>query len=193
MRVSREQAAQNRERVVEVAAAEFRAHGFDGIGVADVMKAAGLTHGGFYGNFASKDDLAAEAAARAFAEITRRMREQALAASDPFAAAVELYLSPWHRDHPTTGCAIATLSQDAARGSDKLRQAFATGIENYLGLVDELSGGPRSRSQAIYATMVGALTLARAVTDEKMSNDILDSAKEAVLGLRSAAWSDAGA
>ena len=88
MRVSREKAAENRERVVEVAAEQFRAHGFDGIGVADVMKAAGLTHGGFYGNFASKDDLEAEAATRAFADTTRWMRERALAAADPFAEAV---------------------------------------------------------------------------------------------------------
>src|SRR5437868_2246392 len=115
MRVSREKAAENRERVVEVAAEQFRAHGFDGIGVADLMKAAGLTHGGFYGQFGSKDDLAAEAASRAFAETTASLRARAMATDDPFAAAISFYLSAAHRDSPDRGCAIAALSQDAAR------------------------------------------------------------------------------
>ena len=184
MRVSREKAAENRQKVVEVAGEQFRAHGFDGIGVADLMKAAGLTHGGFYGNFASKDDLAAEAVTRAFAETTQRIRERALASDDPYATAVGIYLSPAHRDSVETGCAIAALSQDAARGSAKLRDAFAAGIETYLELIDELSGGPRSRSEVIYSTMVGALTLSRAVTDPAQSLQILDSAKAAVLALR---------
>ena len=184
MRVSREKAAENRQKVVEVAGEQFRAHGFDGIGVADLMKAAGLTHGGFYGNFASKDDLAAEAVTRAFAQTTQRMRERALASDDPYATAVGIYLSPAHRDSVETGCAIAALSQDAARGSAKLRDAFAAGIETYLKLIDELSGGPRSRSEVIYSTMVGALTLSRAVTDPAQSLQILDSAKAAVLALR---------
>jgi TetR/AcrR family transcriptional regulator, transcriptional repressor for nem operon len=184
MRVSRERAAENRERVVQIAAEQFRAHGFDGIGVADLMKAAGLTHGGFYGNFASKDDLAAEAVSRAFAETTTRLRQRALQAADPLAAAVDLYLSAAHRDNPDSGCAIAALSQDAARGSAKLRAAFERGIEGYLGLIDELSGGLRGRSMAIYSTLVGALTLARAVTDPALSDAILEAAKASVLTLR---------
>ena len=184
MRVSREKAAENRERVVEVAAEQFRAHGFDGIGVADLMRAAGLTHGGFYGNFASKDDLEAEAATRAFADTTRWMRERALAADDPFAEAVGLYLSPAHRDRADTGCAISALAQDAPRGSEQLRTAFAEGIENYFKLIDELSGGDRRKSEVIYSTMAGALTLARAVTDRAQSDQILESAKSAVLALR---------
>lgn len=184
MRVSREKAAENRERVVEVAAEQFRAHGFDGIGVADVMKAAGLTHGGFYGNFASKDDLAAEAATRAFTETTRWMRERALASDDPFATAVSLYLSAAHRDRVDSGCAISALAQDAPRGSARLKAAFAEGIENYFKLIDQLSGGDRRKSEVIYSTMVGALTLARAVTDRAQSDHILESARAAVLALR---------
>ena len=121
MKVTREQAAKNRAHVVEVAGAEFRRHGFDGIGVADLMQAAGLTHGGFYNNFASKDALAAEAVTRVFAETTEHLRQIACAADDPFAATVRYYLSPEHRDAVETGCAIAALSQDAARGSPELR------------------------------------------------------------------------
>ncbi len=98
MKVSREQATKNRAHVVEVAGAEFRKHGFDGIGVADLMQAAGLTHGGFYNNFATKDALAAEAVTRVFAETTERLRQYALAATDPYAATIRFYLSPEHRN-----------------------------------------------------------------------------------------------
>ena len=151
------------------------------------MKAAGLTHGGFYGNFASKDDLAAEAVSRAFAETTSRLRARAAGTADPFATAVGIYLSPAHRDAPETGCAIASLSQDAARGSPKLRAAFDAGIANYLNLIEELGGVSRDSAMAIYATMVGGLTLARAASDPDLSGRLLDAAKVAVLGLRNSA------
>lgn len=181
MRVSREKAAENRERVVEVAGGLFRAHGFDGIGVADLMKAAGLTHGGFYGQFASKDDLMAEAVSRVFADTIARMRGW-VSAPDPLAAAVRYYLSPAHRDAVETGCAIAALSQDAARGSPKLRAAFEAGISAYIDLIVEVTGKPRAEAMAIYATMLGALTLARTVADPAMSDAILAAAAASLLG-----------
>ncbi len=181
MKVSREQAAKNRAHVVEVAGTEFRRHGFDGIGVADLMQAAGLTHGGFYNNFASKDALAAEAVTRVFAETTERLREHALAADDPYAAMVRFYLSPKHRDSVEAGCAIAALSQDAARGSPALRGAFEAGIGAYLDLIVEATGLSRPQAMAAYATMVGALTLSRTVTDPALSADILAAAIDSLL------------
>ena len=184
MRVSREKAAENRERVVSAAAEQFRAHGFDGIGVADLMKAAGLTHGGFYGNFASKDDLAAEAVTRAFTDTTDLLRERALASDDPFATAVQIYLSAVHRDAPDTGCAVAALSQDAARSSRALRAAFEAGIARYLGLIEELGGVSRDTAMSIYAAMVGGLTLARTVLDPALSDAILASTTATVLAIR---------
>ena len=187
MRVSREQADRNRAHVVEVAGAEFRAHGFDGIGVADLMKAAGLTHGGFYNNFESKDALAVEAMTQVFAETTARMREHALASDNPLRAALELYLSPEHRDAPALGCAIAALSQDAARGSPALHRAFETGVEAYLQLIVELAHVSRSKAMAIYATMVGALTLSRTVADRTLSDEILASAVRSLLGEKESA------
>lgn len=187
MRVSREQAERNRAHVVEVAGAEFREHGFDGIGVADLMKAAGLTHGGFYNNFESKDALAVEAVTHVFAETTARMRERALASDNPLRGAVELYLSPEHRDSPAFGCAIAALSQDAARGSAALHQAFEAGVEGYLELIVELAHVSRSEAMAIYATMVGALTLSRTVADRTLSDEILASAVTALLGEKESA------
>src|SRR3954467_1835598 len=116
MKESREQAAQNRERIVEAAARLFRERGFDGIGVADLMNEAGLTHGGFYGHFSSKDDLIAEASARAlgsslaqFSELARRR------AADPLAAIATAYLSKGHRDNPGEGCVLAALGADVSR------------------------------------------------------------------------------
>lgn len=181
MKVTREQATKNRAHVVEVAGTEFRRHGFDGIGVADLMKAAGLTHGGFYNNFASKDALAAEAVARVFVETTGRLRQHALAAADPFTAMVRFYLSPQHRDSIEAGCAIAALSQDAARGSPELRAAFEAGIAAYLDLIVEIAGVTRPRAMAIYATMVGALTLSRTVTDPALAQEMLVAAADGLL------------
>ena len=101
MKVTREQAAENRERVVQVAAKLFRERGFDGIGVADLMKAAGLTHGGFYGNFASKDDLAAEASGRAMDETLQNWSTVIAKAPDEgFSRIVDRYVSEGHRDNP---------------------------------------------------------------------------------------------
>lgn len=181
MKVTREQAAKNRAHVVEVAGTEFRRHGFDGIGVADLMKVAGLTHGGFYNNFASKDALAAEAVTRVFAETTDRLRQAAASSADPLAAIVRLYLSPAHRDATEAGCAIAALSQDAARGSRELRAAFQAGIAGYLDLMVEATGVSRARAMAIYASMVGALTLSRTVTDPTLADEFLTAAADSLL------------
>ena len=126
MRVSREKAAENRERIIDAAGALFRAKGFDGIGVADIMKAADLTHGGFYGHFASKDDLIAQASKRAMARAaTNWSKVTADAADDPYAALLKHYLSPRHRDDPGKGCAFAALSADAARCGKPVRAAFS--------------------------------------------------------------------
>ena len=116
MRVSREKAAESRERIIDAASALFRAKGFDGIGVADIMKAANLTHGGFYGHFASKDDLVAQASRRSMARAAANWERVVAAAPDkPYAALLDHYLSPRHRDDPGKGCAFAALSNDAAR------------------------------------------------------------------------------
>src|SRR5882757_5280978 len=133
MKVTREQAAENRERVVDVASRLFREKGFDGIGIADIMKSAGLTHGGFYGQFKSKDDLAAQACARAFAqwaeELDARVRTSG---GDSLAALIRAYLSEAHRDARGTGCMTAALGAEAARQSQPLRQAFTQGIEQFI-------------------------------------------------------------
>src|SRR2546421_954752 len=116
MKVSREQAAQNRERIVETAARLFRERGFEGIGVADLMKEAGLTHGGFYGHFSSKEDLMAKACARASARsraLWGKLAERA--PDDPLSEIAGVYLTSRHRDNPGTGCLMAALAADASR------------------------------------------------------------------------------
>jgi TetR/AcrR family transcriptional repressor of nem operon len=189
MRVSREQAAENRERVVDVAAELFRAKGFDGVGVAELMQAAGLTHGGFYGSFDSKDALEVEASRRALDRAGDFVQNLATNSDDPLAAIVGFYLSPAHRDAVGEGCAIAALSQEAVRGTPELREVFDAAIRDYLDMLTPLLPGATEdarlkKSLATYATMVGALLVSRTVTDKSFSEAILRSAADSILAGR---------
>ncbi|MBL7091201.1 TetR/AcrR family transcriptional regulator [Acidovorax sp.] len=189
MKVSKEQMAENRERILDAAAQLFREKGFDGIGVADLMKSAGLTHGGFYGHFASKDELMAQASARAlqrlqtaWAAIAREAVEQG---QDPLAAIEAAYLSPRHRDAAGQGCLLAALGGDAARQGPAVRHAVTEGVRAQLeGLATLMSGrtkaAKRQRALADYANLVGAMVLARAVDDEELSNEILNATAAAL-------------
>lgn len=187
MRVSREKAAENRERIIDAASALFRANGFGGVGVADIMKAAHLTHGGFYGHFASKDDLVAQASRRSMARAAANWQRVAADAPDrPYAALLRHYLSPRHRDDPGRGCAFAALGGDAARSGKVVREAFAKGLEP---LIDILTNAVPGRSKAVrrrkavaaMAGLVGALTLARAVEDASLSDEILEAVRRELL------------
>src|ERR1700674_5309917 len=123
VRVTRKQATANRERVLDVAGTLFRERGFDGIGVADIMKRAGLTHGGFYGQFASKDDLAAEATARVLGKAGWQERLTGKA-KPSFSDVVRAYLSSRHRGRRGTGFLLSALGSDAARQPRAVRRAF---------------------------------------------------------------------
>jgi TetR/AcrR family transcriptional repressor of nem operon len=183
MRVTREQAAANRERVLQVAGTLFRQHGFDGIGVADIMKRAGLTHGGFYGQFASKDDLAAETTARVLGK--PGWQERLTGKANPsFGDVVRAYLSPRHRDDPGTGCLLSALGSDAARQPLAVRRAFTDGlrarIDGLLTLVPGRSqAARREKALATMAGLVGALVLSRAVDDPALSDEILEATASA--------------
>ena len=187
MRVSREQAAANRERIIDAAAALFRARGFTGIGVADIMKAAELTHGGFYGHFASKDDLVAEASRRTMARSAANWARVVTDAPDhPYAALLQHYLTPHHRDHPGGGCGFAALSNDAARSGKSVRNAFAEGLEPLIEILARSVPGRtkairRRKAVAAMAGLVGALSLARAVGDAALSDEIIAAAKHELL------------
>jgi TetR/AcrR family transcriptional repressor of nem operon len=179
MRVTREQAAANREKVLQAAGTLFREHGFDGIGVADIMKRAGLTHGGFYGQFASKDDLAAEVTARVLGK-TEWPERLTGKANPSFGDVVRAYLSPGHRDDPGTGCLFAALGSDAARQPRAVRRAATDGfrarIDALLKLVPGRSqAARREKALATMAGLVGALMLSRAVDDPRLSDEILEA------------------
>ena len=176
MRVSREKALENREQIIETAARLLRQHGFDGIGVADIMKAAGLTHGGFYRNFASKDDLAVKASERAIAD-TKALLKDGLAQQpkDPLRTLIERYVSSAHRDDPGSGCILPALAADAARCDDPaLRAVFVTAIQFYLDQIAKLSSAtPRATGSrhpaAILSEMVGAVILSRVIADTPLA------------------------
>jgi len=179
MRVTRAKAAENHERIVEAAGALFRSKGFDGIGVADIMKAADLTHGGFYGHFASKEDLATQASRRAMARTAAHWAKVAAQApGEPYTALLKGYLTARHRDDPGRGCVFATLSADAARGGKNVRAAFAEGLEALIDILakalpDRSAAARRQKAVATMASLVGALILARAVGDVPLSEEML--------------------
>jgi TetR/AcrR family transcriptional repressor of nem operon len=180
MKVSREQATQNRERVLDAAAALFRQHGYDGIGVADLMKQAGLTHGGFYGQFESKDELVVQACARSFAASHKRWLHDIETSPDALGAIVTRYLSTRHRDEPGQGCTLTTLAVDAPRRGRALQRAFTDGLRPYIDMLGRLLPGRRAeirreRALVAMATLVGAIVLARAVDDRALSEEILSA------------------
>jgi TetR/AcrR family transcriptional regulator, transcriptional repressor for nem operon len=180
MRVSREKALENREQIIETAARLLRTHGFDGIGVADIMKAAGLTHGGFYRNFASKDDLAVKASEHAIAD-TKALLKDGLAQQpkDPFRELIERYVSSAHRDDPGSGCILPALAADAARRDDPaLRAVFVTAIQYYLDQIAKLSSAPPGAAggrhpAAILSEMVGAVILSRVIADDPLTESLI--------------------
>jgi TetR/AcrR family transcriptional repressor of nem operon len=180
VRVTREQAAANREKVLHAAGTLFRQHGFDGIGVDDIMKRAGLTHGGFYGHFASKDDLAAEACTRAVGGDD--WAEKVAGTANPsLGAVVRGYLSPRHRDDPGHGCLMAALGSDVVRQPRAVRRPFTDGFRTRVDALLKLLPGRtaearRKRALATMSGLVGAMILSRAVDDPKLSDEILDAA-----------------
>jgi TetR/AcrR family transcriptional repressor of nem operon len=187
MRVSRVQAEKNRQTVIDVASRLFREHGFDGIGLKDLMESAGLTQGAFYKQFASKDDLAAQASRRALESASSRWSAAAEAnPQDPLGAVVEFYLSTGHRAERTDGCPMVALGSDAARQGADVKASFEAGVREYLKMLGSWVGEPggeepSGKAMAILSTMVGAVLLSRAVNDEQLSKRFLQAASESVL------------
>jgi TetR/AcrR family transcriptional regulator, transcriptional repressor for nem operon len=183
MRQSREEKAKTHDRIVRIASARIREAGIESPGVAEIMQAAGLTHGGFYKHFGSRDDLIAEAADRAFADGERSVREVTQGAQEPLAAFVDWYVSTQHRDNPATGCPVAALGDDVSRGDDRVRAAYREQVERYLANLERLLGGgedARRRATVALSTLVGSIVLARAIDDEALSDEILRDVREAL-------------
>src|ERR1700688_3479737 len=177
MRRSKQGAAETRQRIVKAAAAKFRQNGIGGTGLSDLMAAAGLTHGGFYRHFDSKDQLVAEACAAATESAIATFFSKKSPPSG-LKAQVAKYLSPAHRDDPSAGCPLAALGSEIARSDEKIREAAT---QAFLELVDSIAAESdktrpdvaKRRALVAASTMIGALTMSRIVTDRELSACIL--------------------
>lgn len=186
MRVSKEQAAKNRERVVEAAGRLFRERGFDGVGIDTLMAAAGLTHGGFYKSFGSKDELIAEACRTAVERSTENWADCAAKSAHPLADLVTAYLCPNHCRDPGGGCLFPALAADAARCDEPVRAAFTDGLKAFTKHVSSLMPGPsearrREAALAAVATMIGAIAMARTAEGDAFAGEVLAAARSAIL------------
>ena len=184
MKVSKAQAAENREGIVDAAARLYREKGLDGVGVAEITRDAGLTHGGLYRHFESKDALAREACLRAFEWTITPLEglESSEADGDPAAklrALVHAYLSASHRDHPGEGCPAAALAADAARAGPEMSEVFAQGVEHniqrFMSVLQGDEDAKRTQTIVTLSSMIGALVLARATSaaNPALSEEIL--------------------
>lgn len=175
MKVTREQVTENRRRILDAASRLFRAKGFDSVTVAEVMQSAGLTHGGFYGHFSSKDDLIEQTLAHCLT----------MGNDEPFdlEAYVAHYLSPEHRDNPADGCPFAALAAHVQRQGRDVRTVMSDGartLVNRMAGDQDTQGGTGPSIIGSWAAMVGAMILARAVNDRHLSDRILDETRSLV-------------
>lgn len=183
MRVSKEQAAENRERILEAASRLIRERGIAGAGVDALTEAAGMTHGSLYSQFGSKERLVEEALAYVISAKGQEAREVST-----FGDYVSDYLSSEHRDTPGSGCPLAALCCEVPRQGRRVRDRFTAGLRGMIGLLSGgLGAGPKQRRReeealATIASLVGALVLARAVNDPRLSDGILRATKRRLAG-----------
>jgi TetR/AcrR family transcriptional repressor of nem operon len=189
MKVTKAQVRENRARIVETASTLFRERGYDGVGVADLMAAAGFTHGGFYKHFRSKADLMAEAAALGFAQ------SQAKFGGFDLAEFLSDYLSREHRDGRGGGCTMAALCGDAARQPEEIKATFAAGVESLLANLERGSAASgeadrreaRAKSIDMLAHAIGAVVLSRACPDDSpLADEVLEVCRSKLLATLSA-------
>jgi len=194
MRYSKEHKQETHARIVRKASVRLREKGAHGIGVADLMKEAGLTHGGFYAHFDSREALLIEAFAFAMDRSMEYWRKTTAETSPEkrLAMIVDSYLTASHRDDPGRGCAVPTLGAEIARESPKARKAFAAKLEQMIDmiaeqLIDLPPKAARKQAAVTLATMMGTLVLSRIAGNGEFSDDILAAGREAVLARAAAA------
>src|ERR1700693_4391263 len=191
MRRSKRETEETRKRIVEMAAAEVRQHGIATSGIADLMAAVGLTHGGFYRHFDSKEQLVAEAAAVALDTLVDTLTSAASGKKgrNGLKAALAAYLCAEHRDNPRDGCPLAALGSELARSDTRVRDVATTGFSRMVEILaahfdQARPAEARKRAMAAAAAMIGAVTMSRVLPDQKLSDSLLQAVEE---GLRSAA------
>ncbi|RUL95542.1 TetR/AcrR family transcriptional regulator [Rhizobium chutanense] len=181
MRITKEKKQENYERIIATASELFRERGFDGVGVAELMERAGLTHGGFYNHFRSKEELIAESTENGLSETLKRY------AGHDVAAVMELYLAREHRDGRSQGCTAAALSCDAARQPEETKAVFAAGIDRLVRALEagiaakhasDAGAGTRAQAITILAQAVGAIVLSRACPDDSpLADELLEACR----------------
>jgi TetR/AcrR family transcriptional regulator, transcriptional repressor for nem operon len=174
----------SRQKILAAASRQIREEGLQSLSIARLMKAANLTHGGFYGHFASRDVLIAEALAQALQDGTKSAHKAG--ADRSLSAIARSYLSRAHRDSPESGCAIAALGGEATRESDAARAEMTRHVTRFFETIEDALGdqpGTRERALAIVSMMVGALTLSRVADNAALSDEILRSARRTILAL----------
>src|ERR1700733_5081433 len=184
MRRSKEDKAASHERIVDAAAARIRESGTDQPGVAEIMQAAGLTHGGFYKHFDSREELIEEAVERALTDSQSTVAQMVEEADDPLAAFADWYVSTAHRDDPASGCGVVALGGDGRRVGGAAREAYRAQVDRYLAhlqsLMDEDDEDSRKRASVTLSAMVGAVMIARALGSTPRSDELLRHVREAV-------------
>jgi TetR/AcrR family transcriptional regulator, transcriptional repressor for nem operon len=181
MGYSKSDKAETHTRIVKVAAKRFRERGLEGIGVADVMKEAGVTVGGFYKHFGSRDELVVEALATAFKDLDVWEEHTA-----DMAQLLQNYLTEAHRDAPGTGCAMAALLGDVTRASKSARALYTERVKRSAAFTSALlpqRDDKRGRALLILSALLGALNLSRAVSDPNLSREILHGVRDELIGL----------
>jgi TetR/AcrR family transcriptional repressor of nem operon len=184
MRRSKEDKAASHERIVATAAARIRESGTEQPGVTEIMGAAGLTHGGFYKHFGSREELILEAVEHALTDSESRVSQLMAEAGDPLAAWADAYLTAAHRDDPATGCAVAALGTDMPRVGGPAQEAYRVQVDRYLARLQQLLEGDdetaRRHATITLSAMVGAVTIARALGPTTRSDEILRDVREAI-------------
>lgn len=175
--------ARNRQRILDAAAPRLRQSGLAGVSIRELMRSAQLTHGGFYGHFASRDDLIAEVLEKALSDGETSFRAGSGKGPHTLKSFLNVYLSKAHRDDPGSGCAVSALAGDVARTDQRSREIMTNYVvrffDNICNLIDDEEATEFAMS--VVCTIVGAVTLSRAVSDEKMSNRLLSVARQAIL------------
>ena len=190
MRYSESHKEETRLQILKIAGRALRAKGPDGVGVAEIMKEAGLTHGGFYAHFKSKDDLLVEALEGVFAASKKKFQKamEGLPPRHALGAYVDFYVSASQRDNPANGCPITALNSDMPRQSKKLRTAFDAGVKRLIDTMRDMieqayiAQGDEAQALAasVFSAMAGAVAVSRAVSDKRLSDEMLETARNSI-------------
>ena len=188
MRYGSEHKQETRRKILDIAGKRFRKEGVEAVGVASLMADCGLTHGGFYAHFKSKDELVAAALDQGMRDSSDRIFAHADQSEDRIGAYIRAYLSPRHRDASEAGCTFAALSAELARRTDPARETLNRALEPYIDRIGRLlqttdPASARRQATALFSLLMGSLQLARLTSDRGLSDSILESGVKAALDL----------